>query len=386
LSRPALKASVPYFVADGAVHFRLSGVLTSLDDPDGRVLALIRLLDGQRTADVIWADLRTAYPDVTFEDVLDALDELDRGSLIHDATDLGPDFDAKSLERWGGNFGFFETYASMRISKFEFQRRIRDCKVAVLGIGGVGTHVLMDLAAIGFVDIRIVDFDAVELSNLNRQILYGEQFLGQPKVHVAAERARSFNGGVRLDVQQVRIRGADDVYGVVCDRDVVIGTADGPKLQMAHWLNEGCVRAGVPIILGGVDTQRALLYTIVPGLSGCVECWYDDVQRTDATTRLVHQDLRDVEARNEKFGEDTAAFDGLVALLGAHVIGETVRFASRVSPPLSVGRVLEMSFHDPQLRVIEQFKRLSSCRVCAPAEVAEAVRWVEASVHLAALG
>jgi molybdopterin/thiamine biosynthesis adenylyltransferase len=374
--RPVLKRSIPYFVADGAIHFRLSGTLTSLDDPDGRVLALLGLLDGTHDAKAICRELGQQYPDLTADDVRTAIADLDDSGLIQDAADGGTDFSAADLDRWSNNFGFFETYASLGVSKYEFQRRIAAARIAVLGVGGVGTHALIDLVAIGFTDIRIVDFDTVELSNLNRQILYGEPFLGQHKVQVAADRARALNSGLRLDVVQERMLSADAVYRAVHDRDIVIGSVDGPKMDIAHWLNQGCVRAGAALISGGVEAQRGLLFTIVPGVSGCSACWYDSVQESDPTSRMLGQAMREAEQRGESFGEDTAAFNGLVVLLSAHMVGEVVRLASRVSHPVSVGRVLEISFHDPQIRQTEEFKRRGDCAVCRGAAPAAGVAWL----------
>lgn len=376
MTRPMTKRSVPYFTADNAVHFRVSGTLTSLEDPDGRVLALLRLMDGQREPGAIWRELHAAYQDVTRDDVDEAIADLDESGLIQDGSDTGEDFDAGAKERWSCNLGFFETYASLAVSKYEYQRRIRDTKVAVLGIGGVGTHVLLDLVAIGFTDVRIVDCDVVELSNLNRQILYGEPFLGQPKVYVAADRARAFNGGLRLDAHDTRLGSAEDVYRMVADRDIVVGTADNPKLQITHWLNEGCVRAGAALVTGGVDTQRAYWYTVVPGVTGCENCWYQSAQRSDPVMRMVQREQRAIIERGEKLGEETSAFNGMVAVLGAGIVGEVTRLASRVTRPVSAGRVLEADFGDPRIRATETFERLPGCRICGDVKVSESLRWL----------
>jgi molybdopterin/thiamine biosynthesis adenylyltransferase len=370
------KPTIPYFASDGSVHFRLTGTLTSIEDPKGQVLALLELLDGQRDLDAIWRDLNARYPDVSPEDVREAIADLDESGFVQDGSDVGSDFGADARQRYARNLAFFETYASSAISKYEFQRRIGATKVAVLGVGGVGSHILIDLVAIGFTDIRIVDFDSVELSNLNRQILYGEASIGQPKVQVAADRARAMNSAVKLDVENTKLLSADDVYRVVYDRDIVIGSVDGPKMQIVHWLNAGCVRAGAALMSGGVDTQRSLLYTVVPGISGCVACWYRNVRTNDSTTRMVQDAKYEHEASGEKFAEDAAAFNGLVVLLNAHMVGETIRLATRISPPLSVGRLLDMSFHDPRLRVAETFVRSGDCEVCRDASPVAALRWL----------
>ncbi|KJY29081.1 ThiF family adenylyltransferase [Streptomyces sp. NRRL S-495] len=376
MARPALKTSIPYFVSDGSVHFRLGGELTSLEDTDGRVLRLLQLLDGSRDLDAVHRELSADYPDLTAEDVREAVDDLDASGLVQDTADRGEDFDAAARERWSNNLGFFETYASLGTSKYEFQRRIRDARVAVLGVGGIGSHTLIDLVAIGFTDIRIVDFDKIEVSNFNRQIIYGEPDVGRTKVHVAAERARRLNSRVRVDAVEAKLMSADDVYAVVHDRDIVIAVVDRPKVHVAHWLNEGCVRAGTTLIGGGVDTQRAIHYTMVPGVSGCVECWYGQVRREDPTSRMVLDVLDDIDREGSAYGEDTAAFNGLVVVAAAHMVSEMVRLASRVCPPLAVGRLLEQTFHNPRVRQAETWTRDPDCAVCRDARPAAGAEWL----------
>ena len=95
---PAMKNNVPWFTYGDAVHFRLSGELTSFEDPDGRVAALLRLLDGSRTVEEIGRALANQYPDVTMGDVEEALAELDSERLIQDATDTGADFTVLELD------------------------------------------------------------------------------------------------------------------------------------------------------------------------------------------------------------------------------------------------------------------------------------------------
>lgn len=376
MARPALKTSIPYFVEDASVHFRLAGQLISLEDPDGRVLALLKLLDGEHSLQDAYTALSAIFPDVTFADVRDAIRDLDDAALLQDMDDRGEDFDAAARERWSNNLGFFETYSTLATSKYEFQRRIRDAKVAVLGVGGIGSHALIDLVAIGFQDIRIVDFDTIELSNFNRQILYGEPFVGRAKVEVATERVKALNSSVRIDPVRLKITSADDVYDVVHDRDAVIAVVDRPKMHILDWLNEGCARAGTALISGGVDTQRALHFTVVPGISGCIQCLITSIRASDPTSRMVLDKMHQIDQEGSSFGEDTAAFNGLVLFDAGFMVAELVRLATRVSPPLSVGRQLEMTFHDPRLRVVETWARDPGCSICGSAAPKPALRWL----------
>jgi molybdopterin/thiamine biosynthesis adenylyltransferase len=372
---PAVKNNVPWFSHDAAVHFRFGGELTSFEDPDGRVAALLRLLDGTRTVEQVGQALTGDYPDVTATDVAEALAELDSERLVQDATDTAADFTERELQRWDRNFGFLETYATLGCSKYEFQRRIRDTRLVLLGVGGIGSHTLLDAIAIGFTDIRIVDFDTIELSNLNRQTLYDETVLGRLKVEVAAERARAFHRDVRIDPVATRVDSAATVHELVHDRDVALVAVDRPRMQVLHWVNEGCVRAGTAFVVGGVDADRTFQYTVVPGVSGCLECWYSAVRETDPTSRMVIDHLEGLAAEGHTFTEDRSAFDGSVLPVVAQVMGDLVRLVTGIARPYGLGQLIETTFHDPRSRAREVWQRRADCPTCGSASSRLPVRW-----------
>jgi molybdopterin/thiamine biosynthesis adenylyltransferase len=321
-------------------------------------------------------EMQESYPDLTDADIVLAISDLDASGLVHDGADAGADFTPDQLTRWSNNLGFFESYSTLATSKYEFQRRIRDARVGVLGVGGIGSHVLIDLVAIGFTNIRIVDFDRIELSNFNRQILYGEPFVGQRKIDVALQRATALNSAVHIDPVELRLTSAEDVQAVVADLDVVISVVDRPKMHVARWVNEGCVRAGTAFIGGGVNVQQALHYAVVPGFSGCVECWREQSAEEDATSRMVQAVMDDIDQNGAVYGEDTAAFNGLVAVNAGYMVSEMVRLVSRVTPPLSVGRLLGASFHDPRLRELESWRRRPGCPTCSTAVLPDSFSWL----------
>jgi molybdopterin/thiamine biosynthesis adenylyltransferase len=372
---PVVKNNVPWFVHGGAVHFRLSGELTSFEDPDGRVAALLGLLDGTRTVDEVGQALAREYADVTAGEVEEALAELDAERLIQDATDTGADFTARELERWDRNLGFLETYATLDRSKFEFQRRIKDTRLVLFGIGGIGSHALLDAVAIGFTDIRIVDFDTITLSNLNRQIIYDETVLGQGKVDVAASRARALNSDVRIDPVAGRITSADDVYELTRDRDVALVAVDRPRMQVLHWVNEGCLRSGASFLVGGVDGDRTFQYTVIPGVSGCLECWYSTVRETDPTSSMVLDHLEGMAEAGHTFSEDRSAFDGSILPVLSTMIGDLVRMVTGIAAPYGLGRLIQTSFHLPQPVLRETWERRPDCPHCTGATARLPVRW-----------
>lgn len=362
--RPVTKSTIPHHQDAAGVHFRIASEMLSLDDPDGSVGFLVDLLDGRRDTDQVFRELHARFPAISRAEFDTALADLDASGLVQDADAPTEGLTAEHQDRWSRNLGFFEAHASLTRSRFDFQRRIRETKVAMLGLGGVGSHVLMDMVAIGYTDIRVVDFDTVELSNLNRQVLYGQDVIGQAKTELARNWVKRFNPEVTVDAVTLKMMSTDDVRNVVADRDIVIAAVDRPKTRIVSWLNEACVSTGAAFVTGGVDHQRAFHYTVVPGLTGCVQCWRTQVEGRDPVSADIFARERAHEDAGQRFFEDLSAFDGLVVLQTAYLIGELVRLSTAVTPPLSLGRMLQASFRLPVLTEGSSWVRDPDCAIC----------------------
>jgi molybdopterin/thiamine biosynthesis adenylyltransferase len=359
---PKVKGVFPVFTLGETIYVAGPGELFEIEDPLGKIRRLMSLLDGTRAFD----DVSAALPDVPVEDLRTALETLDRAKLVENGA-ATTNLDAHARERWSRNIGFFEAYSDLAVSKYELQRRLTSCRVVLLGLGGVGSHLLYDLAALGLQEVRVVDFDRVELSNLNRQILYSEAEIGRLKTDAAVERIRAFNSRIRLDPVTRQLTSAEDVFEVVDGFDVVIAAVDRPKMRIADWVNEGCVRAGVALITGGVDVTRSFYYTILPGISGCVRCWRTQASLQDPVAAAISTEMERQETRQqpgERFGQDLAAFCPLVTLQTACLIAELVRLATGIAPPLAAGRLIATGFDDFVAREAEHWERLPDCPVC----------------------
>ena len=139
------------------------------------------------------------------------------------------------------------------------QMRLRQSNVLVVGAGGLGSPVLLYLAAAGVGQISIVDDDAVDLSNLQRQILHSDDSLGRPKVRSAAYRISALNPLVNVRSVQKRM-GKDNADALVADHDLVLDGSD--NFETRNIVNAACVRAGKPLIFGAIaqwEGQVALL-------------------------------------------------------------------------------------------------------------------------------
>lgn len=363
---PQLKATCPVFTLDGTLYVGGYGQVTEIPDDDGVVARLFTLLDGTRTVPEIHRDIAAEFPNVTLEDVEAAVEQFDEAKFLQDAS-ASPDgvLDDYEVRRWERNINFFGSYATLRDNKYEFQRRLRDCRVTLLGLGGLGSHLLLDMAAMGIGHVRVVEFDRVELSNLNRQILYRDADVGRPKIDLAVARVKEFNPRIDIETVPRRIESTEDVLAAAADADVVISVADRPKMEISHWVNEGCVRAGVPLLTGGLETQRAVYFTVIPGQTGCVECWRLQTFRDDPVSAALLE-----EKREQRIGGDNAAFCPLVTMTTGFLIGELTRIVVGIAPPVAAGRLMQLRFDDYDFSESERWERLEDCSVCGTSQVA----------------
>ena len=129
------------------------------------------------------------------------------------------------------------------------QKLIDDSRVLVVGAGGLGSPVLMYLAAAGIGHIGVVDDDAVDLSNLQRQIIHSESAIGRPKVESAKERINSINSAIKVTTWNARLS-PDNAEEILCDWDIVIDGTD--NIPTRYLVDDVCNMLGIPWIYGSI--------------------------------------------------------------------------------------------------------------------------------------
>lgn len=142
----------------------------------------------------------------------------------------------------------------------------------VIGTGGLGGPALLVLAAGGVGRLVVVDDDAVETSNLNRQPLFTEQALGQRKAAAAAARLRALHPGLSVEPLDRRFDAAS-AEGLVRAVDVVLDGSD--NFATKFLASDAATRCGRPLVHGGVLRTTAQILTVVPGVSGCLRCLFE---------------------------------------------------------------------------------------------------------------
>jgi molybdopterin/thiamine biosynthesis adenylyltransferase len=149
------------------------------------------------------------------------------------------------------------------------QERLRQSRVLVVGAGGLGSPVLLYLAAAGIGTLGIADNDQVSPSNLNRQILYVTHDIGRSKALTAVQRVRALNPEVKAIPHEVFVL-RENGLGLVQQYDLVVEACD--SLETKALMNELCVRAGVPLVWGSVSRFEGQMGAYIPdhACRGCI--------------------------------------------------------------------------------------------------------------------
>jgi len=179
----------------------------------------------------------------------------------------GNDFTNEQMER-------YSRHILLKDVGVKGQRKIRNAKVLVIGTGGLGSPAAMYLAAAGVGTIGLADFDVVELSNLQRQIIHSTADVGKPKVQSAKETIAALNPDVRVVTYQERVTAAN-IAEIIRDQDydfIIDGVDNFPAKFL---INDACVLLQKPFSHAGIIRFFGQTMTYVPGAGPCYRCLFD---------------------------------------------------------------------------------------------------------------
>ena len=152
------------------------------------------------------------------------------------------------------------------------QQKLKKSKVLVIGAGGLGAPVLFYLAASGVGTLGVVDYDTVEMSNLQRQILYKTKDIGQIKVKAAKNTIKNLNPDVKINTYNKEII-TDADTNILSEYDIIIDGSDSIKLK--NLIARKCVKVSKTLVTGSASTWEGQLFIYDPNNSvSCYSCIY----------------------------------------------------------------------------------------------------------------
>ncbi len=224
------------------------------------------------------------------------------------------------------------------------QRRLKAARVLCIGAGGLGSPAALYLAAAGVGTIGIVDFDDVDLSNLQRQILHGTKDIGRSKLESAWDRLRDINPEIDIELHQCRFS-SENASQLVSQYDVVVDGSD--NFPTRYLSNDVCVFARKPNVYGSVFRFEGQTTVFAPHLTGpCYRCLFPEPPPPDTVPNCAEAGVLGV-------------LPGIIGMLQAI---EAIKLIVGIGEPL-IGRLLHFDALRVKFRELN-LRRDPQCPVC----------------------
>lgn len=365
MRRPRIKRTTESIVSpEGDVYLLRpsAGNDIRIENPSEEDRRLLDALDGEHTVEQLGEEFGE-------KQVADLIVQLGEMEVVEDAADdelLAPG----ELPRFDRQLRYFSDVIAPGLTPSECQRRLREAKVAVLGVGGLGGWAAWALACIGIGEMWLIDGDRVEISNLNRQILYTEADLGLLKAEAAAARLRAFNSAMRVTSTARRLESEVEIADFIAGADLVIDAADWPAHDIERWCNSACFEAGIPYITMSHFPPIARVGPLyVPGVTGCFACQEIAYRREYPLFDVAVEQRRAKPTPAATLGPACGLIGGLVGMEALHLL-------TGLSEPASLGVA-----HIYDLRTMEVKREAvvpePECPVCGHLQHAEPAAAVE---------
>lgn len=366
ITQPQVKATVvpiPLTRERLALHrgpYKAEHDLLVLDDPGGWREAAMRCMDGTHTVDTIAQALAEHEVPVDLAELRKFIAVLANLGVIADVDDLSPTgLDDEAAARYSRNLNAWAALTWDGRHAVELQRELGRGHVLILGVGGLGTVAALALAMAGCGQLSLVDFDVIELQNLNRQLLFGMADLGKDKIHVAEAGLRAVNPHIKISTLNAKLTGPDQVRDILqsIQPDIVVDAVDRPTVAVDRWINDACFALRIPFIGNSVSGLTGLLWTKIPGVTGCFSC--DDLWSQKKTPD--HYEVKRYREKHDLIA-GTSAFSFTAMAIGAMIASDVVRYLVKWPVP-SAGRMILLDFSTLTTLVYERPPH-PDCPIC----------------------
>ena len=222
------------------------------------------------------------------------------------------------------------------------QRKLLDAKVLLIGAGGLGSPTAMYLAAAGVGTLGIVDFDVVDLTNLQRQILHRTRDVGRLKVDSATDTIADINPDVKVIQHRAQLT-SENALELFEPYDIIVDGSD--NFPTRYLVNDACVMLGKPCVHGSIFLFEGQASTFVPG-KGCYRCLYPSPPPPGMVPSCAEAGVLGV----------------LPGIVGSIQAVETIKLILGIGDTLS-GRLLLFDAFDMEFRQVK-VRRNADCPVC----------------------
>ncbi len=225
----------------------------------------------------------------------------------------------------------------------EGQMKLKSASVLLVGAGGLGSPLALYLAAAGIGRLGIVDFDVVDESNLQRQVLHSTPYVGRPKLDSAKDRIHAINPNVELELFSTRLT-SGNALGIIGGFDIVADGTD--NFPTRYLVNDACVLLGKPNVYGSIFRFEGQVSVFAAPGGPCYRCLYADPPPPGLVPSCAEGGVLGV----------------LPGIIGTIQAAETVKYLLGIGEPL-VGRLLLFDALTMKTREL-RLRRDPGCKVC----------------------
>lgn len=222
------------------------------------------------------------------------------------------------------------------------QRKLLESKVLIIGAGGLGSPVAVYLTLAGVGTIGIVDFDTVDVTNLQRQILHQNADVGRPKVQSAIETLHKYNPDVRVVGHETPIN-SENAMDIISKYDIVVNGAD--NFATRYLVNDACYLAGKPLVDGSILLFDGMTTVFLPG-QGCYRCLFPTPPPPGSVPTCA----------------EAGVLGALPGLVGSIQATETLKLILGIGESMS-GRLLIIDALSMEFRTVK-LRRNKECPLC----------------------
>ena len=257
----------------------------------------------------------------------------------------GSDLSEKELDR-------YSRQVMLEQIGYDGQLKLKQAKVCVVGVGGLGNPITARLVAMGVGNLRIVDRDVIELSNLHRQTMFNEDDVGQVKVETAAKKLRKLNPDVVIEELPVSINDYT-ALDVVDGCDVVIDALD--SVNARYSLNKACIVKKIPFVTGGAVGVTGQSFTILPNQTACYHCLFPALDENSMPTCSIE-----------------GVHPSILSIIAGVEVSEAVKIITGKKPSLTE-KLLHVDLENLDFEYIKT-SRVEECSVCGSGKKQETVK------------
>lgn len=244
-------------------------------------------------------------------------------------------FSGEQLERYSRHFVLKEIGVAG-------QKKLLNSSVLVIGAGALGSAALLYLAAAGVGTLGISDYDSVNLSNLQRQILHNTETIGMSKTQSAKQTIERLNPDVHVILHEEKMT-ADNITDTIQKYDFIIDATD--RFESKFLINDACVLAEKPYVHAGIVRFGGQVLTYIPHKGPCLRCLLENVPPDTLTCA------------------EAGVLGAAVGVLGSIEALEAIKYIVDTGE-LLVGRLLNFDGLEMKFRTIPFPKAVPYCRVC----------------------